>query len=305
LHDLLRALWCDLASQSEPYIYAAKTDRRWDQMNVSELFDLRGQVAVVTAGGGLLCGAMARALGTVGVKVAVVDIDGEAAEVVAADIRGMGGEAVAIQADVLDRQCLDRAAGQVRRTLGGVTTLINGAGGNKPDATTSSEMSFFDVQEDAVRWVFAVNFLGTLLCSQVFGKDMAERGSGVILNISSMNAFRPLTRLPAYSPAKAAVSNFTQWLAVHLAQEYSAGIRVNAIAPGFFVSERNRHLLIDEETGDLTPRGQAVIAHTPMARFGVPEDLIGTVFWLLSPAASFVTGVVVPVDGGFNACSGV
>jgi len=166
-------------------------------------------------------------------------------------------------------------------------------------------VSFFDLPADAVRGVFDLNFMGTLLPSQVFGKLMAEQGEGVILNVSSMNAFRPLTRIPAYSAAKAAVSNFTQWLAVHVAQEYSPNIRVNALAPGFFLTEQNRFLLTDEASGELTPRGRTIIEHTPMARFGDPEDLAGTVLWLLSPAASFVTGVVVPVDGGFSAFSGV
>jgi len=274
-------------------------------MNVYELFDLKGQVAVVTGGGGVLCGTMARALAAAGVKVAVLDIDPKAAETVVADIRATGGRALAIQVDVLDRRGLEEAAEQVLAAFGPLTILINGAGGNRPEATTGPEMSFFDLPEDAVRWVFDLNFLGTLLCSQVFGRQMAEQGVGVILNISSMNAFRPLTRVPAYSPAKAAVSNFTQWLGVHMAQEYSPQIRVNAIAPGFFLTEQNRYLLIEETSGDLTPRGQTIIAHTPMARFGAPEDLIGTMFWLLSPGASYVTGVVVPVDGGFSAFSGV
>ncbi len=274
-------------------------------MNVNELFDLKGKVAVVTGGGGALCGAMSRALAVAGVKVAVLDIDLNAVEAVASDIRAAGGQALPIQVDVLDRRGLEKAAGQVLDAFGPPTILINGAGGNRPEATTSPEMSFFDLPEDAVRWVFDLNFLGTLLCSQVFGKHMVKRGTGVILNISSMNAFRPLTRVPAYSPAKAAVSNFTQWLAVHMAQEYSPEIRVNAIAPGFFLTEQNRYLLMDETSGELTPRGQTIIDHTPVGRFGLPEDLIGTMFWLLSPGASFVIGVVVPVDGGFSAFSGV
>jgi NAD(P)-dependent dehydrogenase (short-subunit alcohol dehydrogenase family) len=166
-------------------------------------------------------------------------------------------------------------------------------------------MPFFDIPADAIRWVFDLNLLGTVMPSQVFGKHMADRGSGIILNISSMNAFRPLTKIAAYSSAKAAVSNFTQWLAVHMCQNYSQDIRVNAIAPGFFLTEQNRFLLTEEKTGDLTPRGRTIIDHTPMGRFGDPEDLIGTVFWLLSDASKFVTGVVVPVDGGFSAFSGV
>jgi len=183
--------------------------------------------------------------------------------------------------------------------------LVNGAGGNKKEATTGKDLSFFDLPPEAVQWVFNLNFLGTLLPSQVFGKKMVERGEGVILNISSMNAFRPLTRIPAYSGAKAAVSNFTQWLAVHIAQEYSPNIRVNALAPGFFLTDQNRFLLTDEKSGELTPRGRQIIDHTPQARFGDPEDLLGAMFWLLSPASQFVTGVVVPIDGGFSAYSGV
>ncbi len=183
--------------------------------------------------------------------------------------------------------------------------MINGAGGNKPDATTGEDLSFFDLPADAFRWVFDLNLLGTILPSQIIGRQMAEQKKGVILNVSSMNSFRPLTRIPAYSAAKAGVSNFTQWLAVHMAQEYSPGIRVNAIAPGFFLTDQNRFLLTDTETGNLTSRGQKIIDHTPMGRFGNPEDLDGTVLWLMSPASEFVTGIVVPVDGGFSAYSGV
>jgi len=269
------------------------------------LFGLAGKTAVVTGGGGVLCGAMSRALGRVGVKVAVLDLIPEAAQKVAEEIVAAGGEVMAVQCDVLDKDSIEVAAQRVMDTYGRVNILINGAGGNRKEATTSSELSFFDLSPEAIRWVFDLNFLGTLLPSQVFGRLMAEEGEGCILNISSMNAFRPLTRIPAYSAAKAAVSNFTQWLAVHMSQEYSPEIRVNAIAPGFFVTQQNRFLLTDERTGELTPRGRTIIDHTPMARFGDPEDLIGTVLWLLSPAARFVHGVVVPVDGGFSAFSGV
>jgi len=216
-----------------------------------------------------------------------------------------GGEALAVRCDVLDKASLEAARDVVLARFGRVDILINGAGGNKKQATTSPDLSFFDLPADAVQWVFNLNFIGTLLPCQVFGKVMAEQGEGIILNTSSMNAFRPLTRIPAYSAAKAAVSNFTQWLAVHISQEYSPKVRVNAIAPGFFLTEQNRFLLTDEQTGELTPRGQTIIDHTPMARFGDPEDLIGTVLWLLSPGAAFVHGVVVPVDGGFSAFSGV
>jgi NAD(P)-dependent dehydrogenase (short-subunit alcohol dehydrogenase family) len=205
----------------------------------------------------------------------------------------------------LDKAHIEAVAGEVIAEFGQVDILINGAGGNKPQATTNQDLKFFDLPADAFRWVFDLNMLGTILPTQVFAKMMAEQGSGIILNISSMNAFRPLTRIPAYSAAKAGVSNFTQWLAVHMAQEYSPAIRVNAIAPGFFLTEQNRFLLTDKETGELTARGQTIIQHTPMGRFGTPDDLVGTVLWLVSPASAFVTGIVVPIDGGFSAFSGV
>jgi NAD(P)-dependent dehydrogenase (short-subunit alcohol dehydrogenase family) len=237
--------------------------------------------------------------------VAVLDISLPAAEKVADEIRAQGGQAMAIQADVLDKGSLLVAAQRVTEAFGRIDILINGAGGNKKEATTSDELSFFDLPADAIRWVFDLNFIGTLLPSQVFGRYMVERGSGCIINVSSMAAFRPLTRVVAYSPAKAAVSNFTQWLAVHMSQNYSAKIRVNAIAPGFFLTEQNRFLLVDEQTGELTKRGQAIIDHTPVGHFGDPEDLIGAVLWLLSDGASFVHGAVIPIDGGFSAFSGV
>jgi NAD(P)-dependent dehydrogenase (short-subunit alcohol dehydrogenase family) len=213
--------------------------------------------------------------------------------------------AALVAADVLERESLESAAHSVVERFGRVDALVNAAGGNRPEASTSAAQSFFDLPADVLRWVFDLNLLGTMLPSQVFGRLMAERGEGVILNISSMNALRPLTRVPAYSAAKAAVSNFTQWLAVHMAQEYSPRIRVNAIAPGFFLTRQNRFLLTDEQTGDLTERGRTILRHTPMARFGEPSDLLGAVTWLLSPASAFVTGVVIPVDGGFSAFSGV
>ncbi|MBN1887396.1 MAG: SDR family oxidoreductase [Thermoflexales bacterium] len=272
---------------------------------LDELFGLEGKVAVVTGGGGVLCGAMSRALGRLGVKVAVLDLFPEVARQVANDITAGGGQAIAVKCDVLDKISIGTARDVVLAKWGRVDILINGAGGNKAQASTSAELSFFDLPADAVQWVFNLNFIGTLLSSQVFGRLMTEQGEGVILNISSMNAFRPLTRVPAYSGAKAAVSNFTQWLAVHIAQEHSPAIRVNAIAPGFFLTEQNRFLLTEQATGDLTPRGRTIIDHTPMAKFGVPEDLIGAMLWLLSPASSFVTGIVVPVDGGFSAFGGV
>jgi len=272
---------------------------------LKRLFNLSGKVAVVTGGGGVLCGAMSRALTRVGAKVAVLDLRPEAAQKVVEDIQAAGGEAIAIRCNVLDKASIEAAAQTVVDTFGRVDILINGAGGNKREATTRPDLPFFDLPPDAIRWVFDLNFIGTLLPSQVFGRLMAEQGEGVILNISSMNAFRPLTRIPAYSAAKAAVSNFTQWLAVHMAQEYSPRIRVNGIAPGFFLTEQNRFLLTDEATGELTPRGKTIIEHTPMGRFGDPDDLIGTMLWLLGDGARFVTGIVVPVDGGFSAFSGV
>lgn len=272
---------------------------------IGELYDLQDKVAVITGGGGVLCGAISLALGRAGARVAVLDLSAQAAQKTTTHIIQAGGEGLAIRCDVLDRASIETAAAQVVEAWGGVDLLINGAGGNKKEATTSSELSFFDLPPDAVQWVFSLNFIGSLLPSQVFGKMMAENAQGIILNVSSMNAFRPLTRIPAYSAAKSAVSNFTQWLAVHMAQEYSPHIRVNAIAPGFFLTEQNRFLLTDEVTGELTPRGRTIIDHTPMARFGKPDDLLGTVLWLLSPASAFVTGVVVPVDGGFSAFSGV
>ena len=272
---------------------------------LGSLFGLSGKVAVVTGGGGALCGAMSRALGRVGVKVAVLDIILEAAQKVADGVISAGGEAIAVKCDVLDKASVEAARRAVIERFGRADILINGAGGNKKQATTGSDLSFFDLPLDSVQWVFNLNFIGTMLPSQVFGRIFAERGEGVILNISSMNALRPLTKIPAYSAAKAAVSNFTQWLAVHMSQEYSNKIRINAIAPGFFLTEQNRFLLTEEATGALTPRGKTIIDHTPVGRFGDPEDLISTVLWLLSPGAAFVHGIVVPVDGGFSAFSGV
>lgn len=276
-----------------------------DKTYLNKLFGLEGKVAVVTGGGGVLCGAMSLALGRVGVKVAVLDLFVETAQRVVDQITAEGGEAIAVQCNVLDKPSIEAAAQEVLAAFGKVDILINGAGGNKAQASTSADLSFFDLPADAVQWVFNLNFIGSLLPSQVFGKLMAEQKRGVILNISSMNAFRPLTRIPAYSGAKAAISNFTQWLAVHMNQEYSPDIRVNALAPGFFLTEQNRFLLTEKDTGNLTKRGQLILDHTPMGRFGVPEDLISTTLWLLSDGASFVTGVVVPVDGGFSAFSGV
>ena len=272
---------------------------------LDRLFSLKGKVAVVTGGGGVLCASMCRGLAGAGARVAVLDLMEPAAQRVAQELIAGGGEAMAAKADVLNKESMEAARDAVLARFGRVDILINGAGGNKPQATTSPTLSFFDLPQDAFQWVFNLNFIGTLVPCQVFGKLMADQGSGDILNISSMNAFRPLTRIPAYSAAKAAVSNFTQWLAVHLSQEYSTKIRVNAIAPGFFLTDQNRFLLTDKDSGALTARGDTIIGHTPMARFGDAEDLVGAVLWLLSPSAGFVHGVVVPIDGGFSAFSGV
>ena len=270
----------------------------------SELYDVSGKVSVVTGGAGILCSAMCRALAQWGAKVAVLDLNADAAQALAAEICARGGEAYAVACDVLQKESIEAASQAVIARYGRVDILVNGAGGNKPQATTNPERSFFDLPVEALRWVFDLNLIGAILPSQVFGKIMAAQKTGVILNISSMNSFRPLTRIPAYSAAKAGLSNFTQWLAVHMAQEYSPEIRVNAIAPGFLVGEQNRRLLLNED-GSLTARGQSIISHTPMGRFQVPEDLLGTVLWLVSPASALVTGIVVPVDGGFSAFSGV
>ncbi|NSW52142.1 MAG: SDR family oxidoreductase [Anaerolineae bacterium] len=274
-------------------------------MNLETLFDLAGKTAVVTGGAGVLGSAMCRALARLGVRVAILGIGATNTEQLADDIRRSGGEAIGISCDVLDKAAIEIAAARVLQTFGSVDILINAAGGNKKQATTSLETPFFDLPADALQWVFNLNIIGTILPCQVFGKIMASQGQGVILNISSMNSFQPLTRVPAYSAAKAGVSNFTQWLAVHMAQEYTPNIRVNAIAPGFFMTEQNRFLLTDEHSGELTPRGQTIIDHTPMGRYGDPEDLLGTVIWLLSDASRFVTGTIVPIDGGFSAFSGV
>jgi NAD(P)-dependent dehydrogenase (short-subunit alcohol dehydrogenase family) len=266
---------------------------------------LAGKVAVVTGGGGVLCGAMAKALAVEGAKVAVLDLRLEAAEKVAGEIISSGGEALGVACNVLEHAALEEARAKVREALGPCSILVNGAGGNRKDATTGPDLSFFDIPEDALRFVMDLNFLGTFLPSQVFGRDLADAGEGAIVNVASMNALRPLTKIPGYSAAKAAVANFTQWLAVHMCRNHSKKIRVNAIAPGFFLTEQNRFLLTDEKTGELTPRGKQIVDHTPAGRFGDPQDLLGALKWLVSDEAAFVTGIVLPVDGGFNAYSGV
>ena len=277
-----------------------------DLASLTRLYDFSGRTIVITGATGVLGGEIACALVGCGANVAMLDRNLDPGKGL---LELMGPEAashaVLVGGDVLDADSLRRAAEIVGDRFGRIDGLLNAAGGNKPEATTSPDLSFFDLPADALRWVLDLNLLGTILPCQIFGRVMVEQGEGVVLNISSMNAVRPLTRIPAYSAAKAAVSNFTQWLAVHMAQQYSPRIRVNAVAPGFFQTRQNRILLTDEQTGALTPRGESIIGHTPMGRFGVPEDLFGAVLWLLSPASAFVTGIVVPVDGGFSAYSGV
>lgn len=271
---------------------------------VTKMYNFTGRTVVVTGGTGVLCSAMAKALAGCGANVAILARSAEKGAALLESMTGPG-RAIIVPGDVLKLETLQQAAQKVITEFGRIDGLINGAGGNNPQAITRPDLSFFDLPEAALRFVFDLNLLGTVLPCQVFGRQMAEQGEGVILNISSMSALRPLTRVIGYSAAKAGINNFTQWLAVHMAEQYSPRIRVNAIAPGFFLGEQNRHLLIDLETGKLTPRGESIIAHTPMKRFGEPEDLLGTVLWLMSPASAFVTGIVVPVDGGFSAFGGV
>ncbi|MHC1770684.1 MAG: SDR family oxidoreductase [Flexilinea sp.] len=268
-------------------------------------FSIKDKVVVVTGGGGAICGTMSRTFGESGAKVAVLDLRLDLAQKIADEITASGGIAIGVECNVLDKASIEKAAGIVVQQWGRVDILINGAGGNKPQATTNKDVSFFDLPADAIQWVFNLNCLGAMLPSQVFGKIMARTGEGCILNISSMNAFRPLTRIPAYSAAKAGINNFTQWLAVDMAKNVSPKIRVNAIAPGFFIGNQNRDLLIDKETGDLTPRGQSIINLTPMNRFGEFEELMGVTLFLISPASEFITGIIVPIDGGFSSFSGV
>jgi NAD(P)-dependent dehydrogenase (short-subunit alcohol dehydrogenase family) len=285
-------------------------------MAIPFTIDLKDKVTVVTGGGGVLCGAMARAIAECGSSVAILDLRKEAADAVAKQITEAGGKAIGVACNVLERASLEVAEKTVREAFGPCDVLINGAGGNHPKGTTSKERlsredlvnpnpdttTFYDLDPKGIEFVFGLNFLGTLLPTQVFTQHMARTGSGVVVNISSMNAFTPLTKIPAYSAAKAAVSNFTQWLAVHMAE---VGIRVNAIAPGFFLTDQNRSLLTNED-GSMTPRGKTIIDHTPMGRYGDPSDLLGALLWLVSDqAAGFVTGTVVAIDGGFSAFSGV
>ena len=276
-----------------------------DLEELTRMYDFTGRTVAITGGAGVLGGEIAQALVGCGANVAILDLNLDPAKRILELMGPRASQVLTVRTNVLDRDSLRQASEAVLEKFGTIDCLVNAAGGNKPQATTSADLSFFDLPADALRWVFDLNIIGTVLPSQVFGKIMAEKGEGTILNISSMNAFRPLTRIPAYSAAKAGVSNFTQWLAVHLAKLYSPKIRVNAVAPGFFLTQQNRFLLTDEKSGELTARGKSIIDHTPMARFGNPEDLFGAVLWLLSPASAFITGVIVPVDGGFSAYSGV
>ncbi|MCB8947883.1 MAG: SDR family oxidoreductase [Ardenticatenaceae bacterium] len=277
-------------------------------MNLTELtqlYNFSGKTIVITGGTGVLGSEMTCALVGCGANVVVLDRNPDFPEALKQPMNAGPGKYLVVYGDVLKRETLETAVTQISAAFGEVHALINAAGGNHPQATTNPDRPFFELPDDALRFVFDLNMVGTILPSQVFGQQMAQRGEGVILNVSSMAALTPLTRIPAYAAAKAGVSNFTQWLAVHMAQEYSPRIRVNAIAPGFFLTKQNRFLLLDKESGDLTQRGQQIIDHTPMGRFGAPEDLLGAVLWLISPAAAFVTGVVLPIDGGFAAFSGV
>lgn len=271
---------------------------------LTNMTDFTGHTVVITGGTGALGGAIACALASCRANVVILGQNSERGQAVLAQI-GAEREAAFFPCDVLNREALESAAEKIAARFGKVDSLINAAGGNNPKATTGADGKFFDLPADALRSVFDLNLLGTVLPCQVFGKRMAEQGHGAILNVSSMSSSRPLTRVLAYSSAKAAVNNFTQWLAVHMAHEYSPRIRVNAVAPGFFLTSQNRFLLTERDTGELTARGKSIIAHTPMGRFGEPDDLFGAVAWLLSPAAAFVTGIVLPVDGGFSAYSGV
>lgn len=283
-------------------------------MNSFDFLSLKDKVCVITGGAGVIGTALCEAMAAVGIKVAVLDLNEELSLSLAKQLQEKYDvKCIGIGANVLDKESLETARKEIHSQLGKVDFLINGAGGNSPKATTAVEQmtetdmssldkTFFGLETDGFDKVFALNFTGTLLPSIVFAKDMAEKRSGVVLNISSMNSYRPLTKIPAYSAAKASINNFTQWLSVHLAK---MGIRVNAIAPGFFLTNQNRFLLTDEKTGEPTPRGLKIISSTPMGKYGEPEDLQGTLLFLLSDLSKFVTGVIVPVDGGYSAYGGV
>jgi NAD(P)-dependent dehydrogenase (short-subunit alcohol dehydrogenase family) len=272
-------------------------------MNPSS-FSLAGKVAIVTGGTGVLGGALARGLAAAGAQVGILGRRSEQAALVANAITNAGGTALPLTADVLDRAQLLAARDQIVTAWGGIDILINAAGGNIPAATVVGDRSFFDLNEDALNQVFRLNLNGSILPAQVFGEVMMQHSAGSIINISSMASQKPLTRVIGYAAAKAAIDNFTKWLAVELALKYGPGLRVNAIAPGFFVGDQNRALLLNADD-TLTPRGQLIVDHTPLRRFGEPEELVGAAIWLASDAARFVTGIVVPIDGGFSAFGGI
>lgn len=267
-------------------------------------FDISGQVAVITGAGGIICGVMAKEMAKKGVKVAVLDLFVENAQKIADEINAAGGEAVAVKANVLDRESLEQARDAVLDCFGRVDILINGAGGNKKEATVSPELDFFHLNVDAFKWVFDLNVTGAVLTTMVFGELLAKQGTGNVINIASMATYHPLTNTVAYCGAKAAVANFTEWMATHFNQNYSKRIRVNAIAPGFLLTTQNRFLM-QKEDGTPTDRGQRVLNKTPMGRYGKPEEMAGPVIWLCSEAASFVNGAVIPVDGGFSSFWGI
>ena len=267
-------------------------------------FDISGQVAVITGAGGIICGVMAKEMAKKGVKVALLDLFVENAQKIADEINAAGGEAIAVKANVLDRESLEQARDAVVDRFGRVDILINGAGGNKKEATVSPELDFFHLNVDAFKWVFDLNVTGAVLTTMVFGELLAKQGTGNVINIASMATYHPLTNTVAYCGAKAAVANFTEWMATHFNQNYSKNIRVNAIAPGFLLTTQNRFLM-QKEDGTPTDRGQRVLNKTPMGRYGEPEEMAGPVIWLCSEAASFVNGAVIPVDGGFSAFWGI
>jgi len=270
-------------------------------MQTTSIIDLSGSVALVTGGTGVLGQSMVKALAQHGCRVAIGSRSQEKADRLASTL---GSNCIGISLDVTDRTSVKKAADQINRQFGPVDILINAAGGNQPAATVTKPDEFFELPAEALRGVMDLNLIGTIIPSQIFGRSMADKRSGVIINISSLAADRPLTRVLGYAAAKAAVDNYTRWLAVHMARNFSPDIRVNAIAPGFFETEQNRFLLRDT-AGALTDRGKSIIEHTPMGRFGQPDDLTGTLLWLVSPISKFVTGTVIPVDGGFSAFSGV
>ena len=271
------------------------------------LFDLKGKNAAILGGGGVLGDTMALGLAKAGANVAVCDLSKENADKVVDALKDIGVKTSSYSLNAMDIEDIKRVCSEFMKDFGQIDILVNAVGGNMKDATTSDTTSFFELSKEAIEKVVNLNLMGgAVLPSQVFGREMVNNpDGGVIINISSMNAFRPLTRIPGYSAAKAAVSNFTQWLSTDLAKKYGDKIRVNAIAPGFFLTNQNRFLLTEQETGELTARGKTIIEHTPMGRFGQPDDLVGTLIWLTSDASKFVTGIVVPVDGGFSAFSGV